>query len=44
MFGRTTKQTVAIARALIGNPKMIIADEPTGNLDSKIHMKILSTL
>lgn len=29
------KQRVAVARALINNPKVIFADEPTGNLDSK---------
>ena len=37
------KQRVAIARSLINNPKIIFADEPTGNLDSK-NSKILFNL
>jgi len=38
------QQRIAIARALVNNPEIIIADEPTGALDSKMSQKILSIL
>lgn len=38
------QQRVAIGRAVINHPKLILADEPTGNLDSKNSKKILNML
>lgn len=44
MLSGGEKQRIAIARAIVKNPSIVIADEPTGNLDSKNSLEIMNII